>query len=279
MIARDIQAVDIHPDHWINLVRGPPGTPRRPGKGWLVMVHERERVIHAIYRGRPVDALLGEPPGDLAGLRRRFGAGRVVCLERDFLRRAMTRAEARLSYEMDYVEQVMTYVAAFRAERGTGIRVHPPTPPGPLPPFSWLQFAFDRLWPDDSSMLLYVIDEPGGRLHTSLIVRKRGGHLDLLTTDLHFGHRGLDPAGWRSDRHRVLRLARERAGKVYAACFATLDAWQDMRQHRFAPAALARLRRDHELVLDPHPRRLAVLWATIHHLLRLAKTLRRRGGY
>lgn len=227
MISRDIQIIDVHPEHWTRLLRGRGG--EGGGPGWLWVIHEGGRVVHAAFRGAAVVELIGGDFGDLASLRRRYGAGRVVCMERDLLRRVFARSEAALSYEMDFAEQVYTIFREFRCERGTGLRIDPPTPPGPLPPFEWIQFVFDRVWPDGSSVVFYVVDEGSNSIFTSLILRKRRGDVDLLTTDLHLGADGLKPGDWRRDVDRLLDVVSARVARPWLGVFGTLDAWKEGR--------------------------------------------------
>ncbi len=266
MISGDIEILDVHPEHWTNLIHGPEPRLETDDAGWLILVHHDEQVIHAILGGRPLPELTGQRVSDLKSLRHRFRARRVVCLEKDLLRRAHTWGESRLSYDMDYLEQLLILVAAFRRERGAGLRLEPPTPPGPLPPFSWLQFLFNRLWPDDTSIVLYVVDQTREKIFTSLVLRKRRGDLDLLTTDLHMGDRGLAAGDWRADRVRLLSALSARVAPPYLACFTTLDAWKKWLAAPFRPGV-----RRHDLIVEPFPRRLAVLSAVIRLLARLRR--------
>jgi len=259
VISRDVAVVDLHPEHWINLLRGPnPGGPQAPegrGRGWLLIVQRDARVVHAAVRGLALPELVGRPVGDLEALRARHRARRVVCLEQEFMRRALARADSGLRYDMDYVQQLLLVLGAFRAERGAGIRLAPPTPPGPIPPFGLVQAAFDLAWPDGTCVAMYVADEAAGCLWTSLIVRKRSGDLDLITSDLHLGQAGLDPAAWRADRIRLTAELGQRVAPVFLGCFASLDGYRRLLADPLA--VLGRPGASAELVLDPWPRRLA----------------------
>lgn len=266
MISRDIAVMDVHPDHWTNLIRGPLAKKPGQGAGWLMLIHHDNRVIHAVLGGKPRRDLLGQPVDDLAALRQRFRASRVVCIEKDFLRRTHTRFDSGLTYDMDYIEQLLTMIAAFRKERGSGLRMDPPSPPGPVPPFSLVQFIFNRLWPDNTSILLYVIDEDKETIWTSLILRKRRGDLDLLTTDLHLGPAGLDAGNWKSDMVRLREVASIRVAPPYLACFSSLRGWSRWLASPFRLDA----RRD-DFVVQPFPRRLAVFSALFRLLARLRR--------
>ncbi len=251
MISRDIAVVDCNPEHWINLVRGPgPAAGATGPQGTLLLVHQDDRILQAAARGRPLPALIGETVGDLRARRLALGVKRVVCLERGFMRRAMGGADAALRYDMDYVQQLLLIVEAARRERGTGIRLDPPSPPGPVPPFGLVQGSFDLVWPDDTSIALYVVDEDQGAIWTSLILRKTAGDLDLLTSDLHLGSAGLDPAAWRSDRARLVAEVGRVVAPVFCGCFTSLQGW-----HRWLADPVAGP--GPEGVLDPWPRRLA----------------------
>lgn len=269
MISRDIAVVDVHPEHWTNFIRGPVEKPPAKGNGWLVLVHHDNRIIHAVMSGKPRPELLGKPVDDLAALRHSFQASRVVCVEKEFMRRTHTRFDSSLSYDMDYVEQLLTMIAAFRKERGSGLRMDPPSPPGPVPPFGLVQFLFNRLWPDNTSIILYVTDEEKESVWTSLILRKRRGDLDLLTTDLHLGQAGLDPKNWKADRLRLTQVATSRVAPPYLACFANLSAWRNWHGAPLGSATLKHLRSAGELVIEPFPRRLEVLSSVVRMLARL----------
>ena len=267
MISRDIAIVDWNPEHWIRMMRSPPAVGGQASGGWLVLLHdEQERIVHAALRGARRPELVGQPVGELAVRRREHGADRVVCLEQDFLRRTFSRAESRLQFEMDYVEQLLTLIAAFREERGSGLRLDPPSPPGPVPPFALVQFLFDRAWPDDTSVLIYVIDEVRAEIRTSLVLRKRGGHLDLLTSDLYFGEHGLRAESWRDDRARVLALASERVAAPFFGLFASREGWRQWQRAALGSGALSVLRQHQRVVLDPLPLRVRGLLMTIRAL-------------
>jgi len=275
VISRDIAIVDVHPEHWINLVRGPGAPSGSPaGQGWLLLVHRSGRIVHAAHQGRRLPELLGQPKDDLAGLRRRYGARRVLCLERHFMRRTHARADSSLAYDMDYAQQMLILLDAFRTERGTGIELDPPTPPGPIPPFAWVQLAFDALWPDSTSILLYVVDEGREEIWTSLILRKRAGDLDLLATDLHLGVDGLRPGVWRTDSERVLSLVGARVARPYLACFASLSAFREWMAAPLGSDAFARLRAGRDLLLAPWPRRLAWPTALVRGFAAVARWMR-----
>jgi hypothetical protein len=274
MISRDIEVVDFYPEHWNNLIRGPFDASDAKPDPMLILVHEKNMVIHAVLGGRPLPEIRGKRVGSLPALRRRYAARRVICLEQGLIRRAMNRGESQLSYDMDYVEQILTLVRAFREERGDGLRVDPPTPPGPVPPFAWVQFLFDRLWPNDTSTALYVIDEENKELFTSLILRKRHGDIDLFTTDLHLGLAGLSAANWRVDRLRLIGSLTNRVAPCFMACFVTLKAWKIWLGAPLGSAPFKRLQQNEELVIEPYPRRLSVLTAAVRTAARL---LKRRG--
>jgi hypothetical protein len=264
MISRNIAVVDVHPEHWNHLIRGPGRKPGgRPKKthrrsGWLLLVHEDGLVSHAVLRGWPRPDLVGTPVDDLKALRRRHNARMAVCLEKGCLRRAMRAAESSLSYDMDYAEQVLTYVSAFRAERGSGLVADPPLPSWPVPPFGALQFVFDRLWPDGTSLVFYVVDEERQEIFTSLILRKRQGDIDLLTTDLHLASRGLQASSWKTDRERLIAWIGERVAPVHLAWFSSLQAWRNVKNSRPGSGAFRRLRASGDLIVNPFPHRLAI---------------------
>lgn len=264
MISKDIEIVDVHPEHWTRLLRGRAGG-EDGGKGWLWIVHEDGRIIHAALGGRSLFEIVGEKPADLAALKRRFSAGRVICVERDLLRRVFDRSEAALGYDMDFVEQVYTIFREFRRERGTGLRVEPPTPPGPMPPFEWVQFLFDRLWPDGTSVVFYVVDESANSIFTSLVLRKRAHDVDLLTTDLHLGAGGLDAANWRGDVDRLLDTLSARVARPWLGIFATLESWK---KGRLLDGAVSK----------PRPARLAVPMDVVRALSAFIRQARRFGA-
>lgn len=270
MISPDMVVVDVHADQWIRLVRGFETSRGHAGevRRFLILVHEGGRIVHAVSGNRPCFELLGQAVPDLSQLRRKYGAKRVISLEREVLRRIFTRAESRLSFDMDFSQQVLVMVEAFRTERGKGYDVFPPTPSGPLPPFALVQFIFDQLWPDNTSVVYYLVDQRSRRLHTSLILRKRSGDVDLLTTDLHLRADGLDARNFRTDYRRVSQVIAARVARPFVAFWGTTEGWQEL-MNDATQRSLSRLRREHAVIIDPFPVRLMALAAIVRFIERI----------
>jgi len=274
MISGNIDVVDCHPVHWLNLVRGPKGDPKRKAP-LLIVIHKDEIIVHAILGGKYCPRLVGERAKDLAKMRQEHGAGRVICIESGLLRRALSEGEGKLDYRMDYVEQLLVLIRSFRSERGAGLRIDPPTPPGPVPPFEWFQFAFDRLWPNGTCLVLYVVDDSKQELFTSLILRKQHGDIDLMTTDLHLGSAGLSARNWRVDRLRLIGSVTSVIAPVYMACFATLRAWKIWLRSPLGSPPFKRLVKEESMIIEPFPRRIAAI-STLARLVARLLSVRER---
>ena len=251
MISADIQVLDMHPEHWARLLRSmtPPG-----GLGsWALLLEEKGAVIHAVSSLGSLPDLLGRSSLDAATLRAELGVDRILILEHDALRRILKRADADLALGQDFFEQWLKIWGAFRSERGRGLKMDPPTLPGPLPPFFLLEGLFQHLWPDDTSLVLYVVDEVLDRTFTSLILRKRKGQLDLISSDRCLGEHGLRADDWRRDRGRALELIRRQIAPCHAACFCSLDAWRIFLNGPIGSAALARQQALENWIMEPLP--------------------------
>jgi hypothetical protein len=211
VIAPDLVALDVHPEHWLRLLRS----------------------LDALARG------LGRPlPG------------------RESFARALAAAAPRLALDEDPAAQWLALVNPWSG------RV-----------FRALQLAFDRLWPDGTSLVLMVVDEDLDELWTSLIARKARGDVDLLTTDRRLGSDGLQPVGWRADAPRLLELVARRVAPPHAGLFCTRAALEGWLASPDRLAALDRLRASGEVLLAPWPWRLAGALFVLRALARLGVRL------
>ena len=251
MISADIQVLDMHPEHWARLLRSmtPPG-----GLGsWVLLLEEEGFVIHAVSSLMDMSDLLGRSSLDAASLRVELGVDRILILEHGALRRIIKRVDADLALGQDFLEQLLKIWGAFRSERGRGLRMDPPTPPGALPPFFLLKGLFQHIWPDDTSLVLYVVDEDLERTFTSLILRKRQGQLDLITSDRCLGEHGLRADDWHRDRGRSLELIRRKIAPCHAACFCSLEAWRIFLKRPIGSEALASQQALENWIMEPLP--------------------------
>ena len=251
MISADIQVLDMHPEHWARLLRSltPPG-----GLGsWALILEEEGSVLHAVSSSGDLPDLLGRSSLDAASLRAELGMDRILILEHGALRRILKKADADLALGQDFAEQLLKIWGAFRSERGRGLRMDPPTPPGPLPPFFLLEGLFHHLWPDDTSLVLYVVDEVLERIFTSLVLRKRKGQLDLITSDRCLGEHGLRAGDWRRDRRRSLELISRQIAPCHAACLCSLEAWRIFLKRPIGSGALARQQALENWIMEPLP--------------------------
>jgi hypothetical protein len=260
MLARDVQFLALDPRHWARWreLLLPPMA-RREG-AWMLIVIDRDQVCHAVRADRGAVDLatiefLGTSPAALAALRRRLAVDFLAVLEADALSRLLADAEAALRLDTDYASQCVTVLRAARRLAGAGVWTEPRLLEIlPAPPAEALQQTFDLLAPDDTSLVVYLMADDRRRVATSLIARKRAGHIDLVTT-----HRGVADlvseaslaVDWRAQYKRLLRAVGERFAPPSLGVFTEEATLQ--RILRGPSDQLARELATRQLILDPAP--------------------------
>lgn len=245
---------------WLDRVTGgstEQGTlPPRGAPAALVLLRAgRPRRILLLGGGElPLSALSGTDGAALSRLRKEQGLAFAVALASDALPELTAEIQRQLRPQDDLVAQGLTALRVLQRALGKDVVVSPRLLGAlPLPPYDLLQRTFDRIFPAGRSLLFYVFD--GARVYSSVIVRKRGADVDLVSSqrafDAELRVRGL------ADLPRLRKLVAERYGEVHICLGVPLSAWR-----RFVAgdrSALARALASRQAVLDPAPAWLRAL--------------------
>lgn len=246
---------------WLDRVTGgstEQGTlPSRAAPAALVLLRggQPRRIVLLGGGELPLTALPGVVDAAALGrLRKERGLAFVVALATEALPELAAEIQRQLRPRDDLAAQGLAALRLLQRALGRDVLVSPRLLGAlPLPPYDLLQRTFDRIFPAGRSVLFYVFE--GTQLHCSAILRKRGGDIDLVSSqrafDAELRVRGL------ADLPRLRKLVAERYGEVHICMAVPLSAWR-----RFVAgdrSALARALASRQAVLDPAPAWLRAL--------------------
>jgi|GEM_PF-4084958 hypothetical protein len=185
----------------------------------------------------------------LRALRKGQGVPFVVAIELDALPDLWAEVQQAVDLNDDLVAQNLAMLGVFRKALDTSVHIEPrPLGNLPLPSYDLLRRTFDRLFPDDRSLVFYISE--GNRLWTSIIVSKKKGAIQLVTSHKSIANE-IPFRSTRQDAPRIVDVVTKRYGKPFLAAFIPLDVWS-----RFIEgerSAIARALAARTAVLDPAP--------------------------
>jgi hypothetical protein len=196
VLAADASFDHIDPRHWHNGLRLLVPPRALASRQLAVAIVERPepdappRAVAALTLGpgaRPID-LVTAPLAEVsaAGLgrwARRLGLGAAVAIDSTLLPTLSAEVEPRLRLGDDVARHGLTLWRALRPRVGHEVWTYPdvlsllPDVPGDA-----LHRTIDRLIPDDSAVVAYVVDDDRRELHASIIAHRRGGEFVRITT-------------------------------------------------------------------------------------------------
>lgn len=146
----------------------------------------------------------------------------VVCVERGALARLSRQLDGGLRGGQDFVEHGLAALRACKAEAGRGLWTYPAVLELlPAPSYDAIQRTFDLLVPDDTALVVYVLEDDRRGVHASVIARKRRGNVDFVTT-----HRGIGgpseaalAQAWPTSYPRVLAAVEQRVARPSVGIF------------------------------------------------------------
>jgi hypothetical protein len=186
----------------------------------------------------------------LAAYRKAHQLPFVIAVDVNAWPRIWAEAQAAVRFDDDLTTQLLGMLRVLRAavERGEIIAEPRLFSAFPLPAPALAQRTFDRVLPDNRSVVFYLVDRR--RVWTSQIAVKRAGVIDHVTT-----HRAIaDTVRFEvvsRDAPRVLEVVARRFAEPHLGLFLPLASW-----HRLVwgdRSAIARAVSSHEAVLDPCP--------------------------
>lgn len=260
MLSPEIRITDVDGAHWVNLL----ALARRSNvvrRGWIVAFVDPAtddgvppRVVRALRSGAgeidPASIEWHGPETPLEPIRRAHDVDRVLVVEDGAFATLLHDAEGKLDAQQDYVEQWLHILRAGRERIGKGLYLEPRVLTRfPIPSYAAVQGTFDRLWPDGRTLVLYVMD--GDAVHTSMILGKRGGDIELLTTHAAIAGDVTIGRGWRREYRNVLAAVKERFGTPHLGIFLDLDTWR--RAAEGPRGTISREIARRHIVMDPAP--------------------------
>lgn len=285
MLSLTLQMRDINPEHWarlLGLMLPPPGGDPQPGAGrgalsLLARATAPQRVSRTalspempaivLTRGGqpvrivrlgggtlPVSELNGSVTQEaLRALRHRRRLPFVAAVDLNQLPVLWAEAQSVVRIDDDYVAQQLAMLRVFREHLGRSVIVDPRLLGSvPIPTAGLLQRTFDRMLPDGRSLVFYLLED--GAVYTSLIVVKRAGDIELVTT-----HDAISDVrcGSTRDASAVLRAVSQRLAPPHIGVFLPLRVWQEtLAGDR---SAIARAMAARRAALDPAPAWLLAL--------------------
>lgn len=228
MIAGQLLMLDIDVNQWVNLLSlFGDGAADRPSL--LVCLLDGQRCVKAWHSRKGVLWGFDFPgTGNLEQARVATDAEFVLCLPRGALQEIFYHAQVEVGAFDDYIQQLLTMVANAQEALARVALWHPKRPFNlKLPSYEWLERLFAKLWPDNTTLGLFVFDRR--RVHTSLILGKASGQINLFTTLDAFGM-GEKSLDFRFGHRVVADLIGQRYSPLHAGLFIELPCLQEMRR-------------------------------------------------
>jgi len=218
-----------------------------------IVLHRQGQVVRILRLGGgtlPVESLAGRPTQQsLRAFRHEHQLPFVAAVDLDLLPRLWSATQASVKLEDDFIAQQLAMLRVFRDALGKGVLVDPKLLGAvPIPQASLLQMTFDRMLPDGRSFVFYLLD--GGAIYTSLIVAKRAGDIELVTTHDAIADRVPHLSSVR-DARLVLEAVKERIARPHIGIFLPLGVWHETVDGD--RSAIARAMATRRAVLDPAP--------------------------
>ncbi len=231
MLSADLAMHDLDARHWRNAwdLLMPPGlaqprfalgfvegTPPR----WVKLVIGGRDAVGAIPLPASAPAL---DHRGLAALCRELKVDGAIVLDTGVIAAIAADVERHLTIDQDLAAQGLLALRALKRHASRGVWTEPALLDiVPAPPYEAVQRTFDLLVPDDSALVLYVVDDDRRRLHTSVIAIKRGGDLAEVTTHAAIAERITEAAiarDWPTAHKRVLQAVEERFARPAIGVF------------------------------------------------------------
>lgn len=275
MIWEDIRIEDIDADQWANFfslfARAERDDPRDAASGAsrrrVLVIHRGGTVLRIVPAGEGIERHGLAPLADLSEIRRRVGARQVIALEVDALRRIMARAQRGFDHDADFVDQLLIWYEALRAEMGDGIRLDPPAGRLSSVNVALARRLFRFFFTRPQVLAFYVMD--GAAVHSSIILGLRDGMVTRLTTHEALEARGFEMQWGLPDAPRIVAELSRRYAPVRLGVFLDVATWDRCWRRgteRWREAIAAG-----EIVFEPAP-------LPVEFVVFLLKTLRSLAG-
>ncbi|MDP8254615.1 MAG: hypothetical protein P9M14_02590 [Candidatus Alcyoniella australis] len=245
---------------WANLVALFSGGRSRRRRKILLLLQRDGEVLKALHSQRGV--LRGVRPDlerlDLAA--QEHDAELVICLCPEDIGAVFTAAESQLDPRADYVEQILGLVRDATATVRSRVQYWPKPPRRlRLPSFRRVQRVFNMLWPDASSIGLFVLEDGASGLHASLLLTKDDGRIVELCDSEALQLEGADLDGFTTVTASIEHALAARQHPPLCNLFIERATLLEVGRSRRRVAALLSVRRQGRALLRPYPLKLRLV--------------------
>lgn len=259
MLAKDVKVIDIDPDH---VERAMATIQSRPAaeKTTLIVFYSENRAVHAVHSKKgPVRIEDFRGPNNLKPLAEKYGADRVVCVQRGSVRRALAGAQARIKPEHTLLEQIIAGKEPFEREWGNGIHVYP-DPLAGIPRVPDFALRALRLFLPKKMLLMVVVYERE-KIWTSLVLGVSGGEVSMVSTTDTLQPVSLEGLDAQQKAARLAAALQRRHGRPTVCVFMDRASFEHLAAHPHPVSAFARLLDRKWALVRPFPRRMRLLLA------------------
>jgi hypothetical protein len=258
VLSNELDLADLDARQWKNWwqLLVPPRVMSQPA--WALAILDDGALAKLVITGRgsiPLATVTFPGVDKLATWAKTLDVAAVIAIERATIHELALDIESALRLEQDLVEQGLVSLRALKRHAGKGIWTEPSLLDVlPAPSYEPLQRTFDLLVPDDSALVVYVIDDDRARVHASIIAVKSDG--DITRAATHRAIADLVPEAslardWAKGYKRVLQAVEERFAKPSIAIFLERDTL--MRILTGPSDQLPRELNSKNVVIDPAP--------------------------
>lgn len=195
---------------------------------------------------------------DLPELRTRFGANRVISMEKGVMEELAERLALRIEQGDDYITQWLMFMRGVRELMEEGrLRLSPnPIANFPIPAPSTVVRALDTLLPNGRALVCVAFKN--GRPWTAFAVRRRDGDIDLVVgPDRIFEWTGPLGGDWTRDYRVISDAVARHVAPVHLGLFSQVSTLQSLMRNP-DPGAWAKRVAIRDVIVHPTPPYLAV---------------------
>lgn len=257
MLDENVQMTDLDAQHWKNLIQLFSGRPKPPKPDILFLMVDGDRCLKALHNKKGALRNFDYGEKDLALIAEREKVAYVTRFNRDFLPGAFAAAEANFDLDANYAMQMMTLYNQAIAFTAVNMEWYPERYNKRRPlNYKRGQKNLNRIIPDNHCFFLCVLED--GLPHSSLIIGKANGKINLLTTLDAFGlaHEAFDP---KTDLEQVEGLIKEHFNPVHLSFVIERKVFESMLASKQPVSTLCQAIEEQRALFSPFRFRLRLL--------------------
>ncbi|MEW6200380.1 MAG: hypothetical protein AB1546_00265 [bacterium] len=258
MLAENLRAIDINPDHIERLMSDLfPDPPAKP-EG-IIIFYEGNQLLHAVHSRRgPMKKINFLGPQSTEEIARTEKAEFVICIEKNTLPKIATNFQSHIHWDDPYLFQLIPIIRAVRGEIGSNIHIYPDiTRKIPRIPDKLLKLL-PRILPRRAIFSIVIFDADG-TVWTSLIIGTTGAEISLITTTEALEPLAADPIPFSRKIIRINRAIAKILQPPTASIFMDREIFRHLCAHPRPISELLKLHSKGWLRIQPFPIRLRIL--------------------